>query len=52
MAGKDITKSSTSPDTNIVRQGHTTNGSFGSDPSKKVKGGRQVRDLTVPNAKG
>lgn len=48
----DIIKTSKSPDTNIVKMGHTTNGAFGSDPAKKVKGGRQVRNLSVPNAKG
>lgn len=53
MAGTDITKVSKAPDTTIMRQGHTTNGQFGSSPSKKAKpNGRPVRDLTVPNAKG
>jgi len=48
MAGADIRKSSKSPDTNIIRQGHTTNGSFGSDPNAKVKGSRPTRDITNP----
>lgn len=47
----DIRKVSTKPDTTIVRQGQTSNGAFGSDPSLKVKGSRPVRDLTVPAAK-
>lgn len=51
MAGQDITKVSRSADTNILRQGHTTNGDFGSNPNAKVKGGRAVRDLTIPTAK-
>lgn len=51
MAGTDITSVSVKPGTTIVKQGHTTNGSFGSDPNVKVKGGRPVRDLTVPTAK-
>ncbi len=51
MAGTDITKSSMSPKTTVVRQGQTANGAFGSDPSAKVKGSRSTRDLTVPNAK-
>ena len=52
MAGADITKTSKAPDVNIERMGQTENGAFGSSPSKKVKGGRATRDLTVPNAKG
>ena len=51
MAGKDITKMSKSPDTTIVKMGHTTNGDLGSNPMAKVKGGRQVRDITIPTAK-
>lgn len=51
MAGKDITTTSTAPGTTIVRQGQTENGSFGSSPTRKVKGNRATRDLTVPNAK-
>ena len=47
----DIRKSSKSPDTTIIKQGHTSNGSFGSDPNVKVKGGRAVRDLSNPVAK-
>jgi hypothetical protein len=47
----NITQTSKSPDVNIMRQGHTSNGSFGSDPMKKVKGGRSTRDLTIPTAK-
>lgn len=48
----DIRKQSKSPDTTIIRQGQTSNGSFGSDPNAKVKGSRPTRDLAVPNAKG
>lgn len=51
MAGTDITKVSTKPGTTVVKQGHTTNGAFGSDPNVKVKGSRPVRDLTIPTAK-
>ena len=51
MAGTDITRVSTKPGTTIVKQGHTSNGSFGSDPNVKVKGSRSVRDLNIPNAK-
>ncbi len=51
MAGTDITKVSKSPETSIIRTGQTENGAFGSSPSKKVKGSRATRDLTVPNAK-
>jgi hypothetical protein len=29
----------------IIRQGHTTNGQFGSDPNKKAKGRQPVREL-------
>lgn len=47
----DIRKQSKSPDTTVVKQGHTTNGSFGSDPMKKVKGGRPTRDLSNPVAR-
>lgn len=32
---------------NIMKQGHTTNGKFGSSPDMKVKGGDSVRDLNV-----
>ena len=31
----------------IVKQGHTTNGQFGSDPNKQPKGRSSTRDLTV-----
>lgn len=31
----------------IVRQGHTTDGTQGSDPNAKGKGQRPVRDLRV-----
>lgn len=48
----DIKNTSTQPDTTIVRQGHTTNGAFGSDPAVRVKGGRPTRDITIPTAKG
>lgn len=51
MAGTDITKSSKSADVNILRQGQTENGSFGSSPSRKVKGSRPTRDLAAPTAK-
>ncbi len=49
MAGADIRKVSTSPDTTIIKQGHTTNGKFGSDPMAKVRGGNAVRDLNPPS---
>lgn len=48
----DIRKTSKAPDTTILKQGHTTNGSFGSDPSAKVKGGRTTRDINAPTSKG
>lgn len=51
MAGVDITKVSKKADTTIQKMGHTTNGAFGSDPSRRVKGGRPVRDLTIPSAR-
>ena len=51
MAGKDITKASKSPDVQILKQGHTTSGDFGSNPQAKILGGRQVRDITIPTAK-
>jgi hypothetical protein len=51
MAGKDITKMSKAPDTTIVKQGHTTNGDFGSNPNAKVLGGRTTRDITIPTAR-
>lgn len=47
----DIKKTSKSPDVPIMKQGHTSSGSFGSDPNKKAKG-RSVRDITIPTAKG
>lgn len=47
----DIRKSSKSPDTQILRQGQTKNGAFGSDPGIRVKGSRPVSDITVPMAK-
>lgn len=47
----DIRKSSKAADTTIVKQGHTTNGSFGSDPAAKVKGSRPTRDVASPTAK-
>ncbi len=47
----DIRKASKSPDTTIIRQGHTTNRSFGSDPNAKVKGSRPTTDVTIPMAK-
>lgn len=31
----------------IVKQGHTTDGNFGSDPMAKGKGQRPVRDLGI-----
>lgn len=52
MASPDIKNASKSPDTTIIKQGHTTNGSFGSDPNAKVKGGRATRDISIPTAKG
>ena len=48
----DIRKTSKAPDVNIMKQGHTTNGDFGSDPNAKVKGGRTSRDIAIPSAKG
>lgn len=51
-ATPNIKNSSKSPDVNIVKQGHTTNGDFGSNPNAKVKGGRTTRDITIPTAKG
>lgn len=50
MAGSDIRKASTK-DASVIRQGHTTNGAFGSDPTRKVKGNRSVRDISTPTAK-
>lgn len=51
MAGTNIRTVSTSKDVSILKQGHTTNDSFGSSPTRKVKGGRATRDLTIPTAK-
>lgn len=48
----DIKNTSKSPDVNIVKQGHTTNSDFGSDPNARVKGGRKARDISAPAAKG
>lgn len=48
----DIRKTSKSPDVPIKKQGHTTNGDFGSNPNARVKGGRTARDITIPTAKG
>lgn len=48
----DITKSSKSPDVNVVKQGQTSNGAFGSNPNAAVKGSRPTRDITIPTAKG
>lgn len=47
----DIRKTSKAPDTNVVKQGHTTNGAFGSNPNAKVKGGRPTRDVSIPTAR-
>lgn len=44
----DITKTSKSAGAPIVKQGHTSNGKFGSDPNARVKGGNNVRDLNPP----
>lgn len=41
----DANIKSTTGNANIKRQGHTTNGSFGTDPSFKGKVKRNVRDL-------
>lgn len=49
MASGDITKVSKSPATDILKQGHTTNGKFGSDPNAQVKGGKAVRNLDPPS---
>lgn len=51
-ATPNIKNSSKAPDVNIMKQGHTTNGDFGSNPSARVKGGRTTRDITIPTAKG
>lgn len=51
MSGQDIRKVSTSKDASLIRQGHTTNDSFGSSPSRKVKGSRPTRDVSSPTAK-
>ena len=45
----DIRKVSKSPDTTIIKQGHTSNGKFGSDTMAKVKGNSAVRDLNAPS---
>lgn len=48
----DIRNTSKSPDTNIIKQGHTKKaGQFGSDPNYKghVK---PTQDITIPTAKG
>ena len=47
----DIRKVSKSPDAPIIKQGHTSNNAFGSNPNAKVKGSRPTRDLTIPTAK-
>lgn len=44
----DIRKTSTAPGTTIMKQGHTTNGKFGSNPSVPNKNG-PVRDLNPPS---
>lgn len=44
----DITKVSKSPDTTIIKQGHTTNRKFGSNPSVASKNG-PVTDLNPPS---
>ncbi len=49
MAGTNITQVSTAPGATIIKQGHTTNGKFGSDPNVKVKGSSAVRDLNPPS---
>lgn len=45
----DIRKTSKAPGVEITKQGHTTNGKFGSDPQSKVRGGNAVRDLNPPS---
>lgn len=45
----DIRKVSKSPQTTIMKQGHTTNRKFGSDPNAKVRGGSAVTDLNPPS---
>lgn len=35
----------------IIKQGHTTDGNFGSDPMIKGKGQRPVRDLSINKGK-
>lgn len=49
MPGKDITKTSKAAGANIIKQGHTTNGKFGSNPNAQVRGGNAVRDLNPPS---
>lgn len=44
----DIRKTSTSSNTTIIKQGHTTNGKFGSDPNFKTNANGNVRDLNPP----
>lgn len=31
----------------IIKQGHTTNSQFGSDPNQKPKGRQSARDLSI-----
>ncbi len=45
----DIRKVSKAPGTSIMKQGHTTNGKFGSNPDAKVRGGNAGRDLNPPS---
>lgn len=49
MAAGDITSVSKSAQTTIIKQGHTTNRKFGSDPNAQVKGGKAVTDLNPPS---
>ena len=54
MATPDIKNSSKSPDTTIIKQGHTKlAGEFGSDPNYNGPGGkRTATNIDVPLAKG
>lgn len=47
MATQANSKTSAAKSAPIIRQGHTTDGNYGSDPMTKGKGQKPVRDLTV-----
>lgn len=46
MADQASIKSNTG-NAQIIRQGHTTDGKFGSSPDRKVKGASSTRDLKL-----